>query len=157
MSLTTAKAISRALERATTGKKLAVDFGCGHSPYASSIKCKCFRIDRLKAVKPDLVADLDKPIKLQSGCADVAISLNVVNYLKNKKQFLAEVHRILKPKGLFVVSCMNFYAPHDHPYDTMSVFSLWKLLRGAGFKVKPVDLVHSGIGGTVILLGEKRG
>lgn len=46
-------------------------------------------------------------LPLADGCADIFISLETFEHLPEQAGFLAEVHRLLKPGGLFICSTPN--------------------------------------------------
>ncbi len=52
-------------------------------------------------------ADLNKRLSFDDNFFDGVISSNVVSYLSNPKNTLGEIHRVLKPKGKFVVATLR--------------------------------------------------
>ncbi|MFA4946770.1 MAG: methyltransferase domain-containing protein [Candidatus Micrarchaeia archaeon] len=154
--MSTRSTIEAFLDEHTAHCKKAIDLGCGERPYAEKIHCNCRGLDVNRKVKPDLTADFNEPLPLPDECADFVFSINTINYVREKKLFAREMHRILRRKGSCLVGCMNFFVPHNSRFDTMTVFGLWRLLKEAGFKrIRPIDFVHAGFGGTVLLYAEK--
>ncbi len=48
--------------------------------------------------------DANHPLPYRSGSFDVVISSETIEHLENPLQFLREVYRILKPKGVFILT-----------------------------------------------------
>lgn len=51
--------------------------------------------------------DLEKPLKQKSNTADLIIALEVIEHLFDTDQFLSEIYRVLKPKGVLILSTPN--------------------------------------------------
>ncbi len=51
--------------------------------------------------------DLEKPLKLKSSTADLVIALEIIEHLFDTDAFLSEIHRILKSKGILILSTPN--------------------------------------------------
>ena len=51
--------------------------------------------------------DLEKPLKVKSNTADLVIALEVIEHLFDTDLFLSEIYRILKPKGILILSTPN--------------------------------------------------
>lgn len=51
--------------------------------------------------------DLEKPLKQKSNSADLIIALEVIEHLFDTDQLLSEIHRVLKPNGLLILSTPN--------------------------------------------------
>ncbi len=51
--------------------------------------------------------NLGKPLKLKSNSADLVIALEVIEHLFDTDLFLSEIHRVLKPKGILILSTPN--------------------------------------------------
>lgn len=85
-------------------KKL--NLGCG------STKIKgCINIDVEKSCKPDLVHDfLTKPLPYRDGTISEVYLFHTIEHLKRVQhaRVLSEIHRVLKPNGIFMVSYPEF-------------------------------------------------
>lgn len=53
------------------------------------------------------VADLNVGVPLESASQDVVVATEVIEHLVNPHRFLSEAHRILRPKGSFVLTFPN--------------------------------------------------
>jgi SAM-dependent methyltransferase len=56
---------------------------------------------------PCLEADLNHPLPLDDGSADVVTALEIIEHLENQYQFLREIARVLKPGGHAILSTPN--------------------------------------------------
>ena len=52
-------------------------------------------------------ADLEEPLDCGDASFDLAISLSTIEYLRDPIAFLSEVHRVLRPGGVFLLHTMN--------------------------------------------------
>lgn len=51
--------------------------------------------------------DLEKPLKVKANTVDLVIALEVIEHLFDTDLFLSEIHRIIKPKGILILSTPN--------------------------------------------------
>jgi SAM-dependent methyltransferase len=58
-------------------------------------------------------ADLDQALPLSEGSFDVVVSNQVIEHLSDTDRFVAEIHRVLVPGGLAVVSTENMASWHN--------------------------------------------
>lgn len=94
--------IAHLIEKYTKNQKFGLDIGIGYDNWAEFKKCKMIGIDRKENSKADIVIDLEKPLPFRENSFDVIISINSFNYVKNSRQLLSEVNRILKTNGVLV-------------------------------------------------------
>jgi len=52
-------------------------------------------------------ADLEAPVPVASGAADLVVSLSTIEYLRAPEPFVREAHRLLAPGGAFLLHTMN--------------------------------------------------
>lgn len=57
--------------------------------------------------------DLNKKMSYKSNFFDVITATQVIEHLDNVDNFVSEVHRILKPKSIFIVSTENLASWHN--------------------------------------------
>jgi len=96
---------------------LLVDLGCGQGALLERIDGERLGIDRsgqdlraLGARSPEVrrvEADLNEALPLGDASADVCVMLDALPYLASPRGFLAEVRRVLRAGGYFVVSVPN--------------------------------------------------
>lgn len=114
----------------TEAKKVArgklVDIGCGHMPYRRQLlpQVESYtgvdhpQVHKLyrSAVLPDVLADAHS-LPFKDGSFDIALMLQVLEYLAQPQQALTEAYRILKIGGVLILSAPFMYPIHDAPYD----------------------------------------
>lgn len=120
---------------------LIVDLGSGkNASYNNYLKSRkpatILRVDYDKNKRPDIVADLNKPLPLKSNFADNIFLFNVIYILEDPKQTFREIYRILKEdRKFFMYSPLIFNeAPEPHDYLRYTSEGLKKDLEKIGFK-----------------------
>jgi len=114
-----------------------VDIGAGKAPYKKFINCEKYILVDLEKRGQDeiVVSDLNKRIALSDGVADLVICTEVLEHLKNPQIALNEIYRILKPKGVLILTTPMTWELHEPPNDffRFTKFGLEYLLKQAGF------------------------
>jgi SAM-dependent methyltransferase len=64
----------------------------------------------------DLVANVEK-LPQQSGSVGTIFALNTFEHVRCFWRGFEEIHRVLRPDGVLVVSCPFFFRIHNHPDD----------------------------------------
>lgn len=72
-------------------------------------------------------------IPLADSSADVIYSRQVFEHVRRPEPLLAEVHKVLKPGGLFVGSTSHLEPFHSRSYWNYTPYGFCVLLRDAGF------------------------
>lgn len=127
-----------------------IDIGCGRMTYRQ-------RFEEMGAVylgvdhpviskkyvsgrKPDLLEDVTLGLSLQSGQFDVALLLHSLEYLDSPEKALAESARVLKKRGILILTSPFMYPIHDYPYDKnrFTDVRLVQMIKDAGYKVVKV-------------------
>jgi len=123
-------------------KGVLYDLGCGESPY------KSFFLDHAEQyvgvdwagsfhnTHADIVADLNKPLPIESEVADTVVSLSVMEHLCEPQTMLNEAFRILKPEGRIILQVPWQWWVHEAPYDFFryTPYGLNYMFGKAGFK-----------------------
>jgi SAM-dependent methyltransferase len=126
---------------------LVLDFGGGTAGYDKLFKLerRIFSINIAPERRPSLIADLTRPLPLADACADGVISLNTFEHLGADEVALAELIRVLKPGGNFLVVVPFLYhihgSPNDHHRHTASEWErrLVNLgVPGAAIEIEPL-------------------
>lgn len=109
---------------------LLIDLGCGPGALLERVTGSRLGIDRsrqdlraLGARAPEVrrvEADLNEALPLGDASADVCVMLDALPYLDSPREFLAEVRRVVRAGGYFVVSVPN----------ARQITRLWTLARG---------------------------
>lgn len=175
---------------------VVLDLGCSNGQHIIKTAEKCRKIigvdyDKLqlkiaKAAAKDkkikntsfLKYDLEKRLPFNSNYFDKVLCLDILEHLNKRKQFLLEVKRVLKLKGMVFIAVpnkntswkklqkkagLNFYTDPDHKIE-YSLSKVKKLFSQAGFKIldiKPIvyDTPYAGfidlIGGISLKWYEK--
>lgn len=118
------------------------DLGCGEMPYKDwLLNCvdSYTGVDwgsTLHELKADVLADLNKPLPIESEVADTVLSLSVMEHLCEPQVFLNEAYRILKPNGTMVLQVPFMWWVHEAPYDfyRYTSYGLHYMFEKAGFK-----------------------
>lgn len=66
--------------------------------------------------RPEIFADAQL-LPLQDNAVDHVLLLDVLEHLPDPERCLAEVHRVLKPRGTFTLQVPFLYPIHDSPLD----------------------------------------
>jgi SAM-dependent methyltransferase len=109
------------IDRYFSSGQLVVDLGCGDGTWIDAIRSRYERAigidisDAALTSRGGVVAgweflrrDLDDgPFPLPDGCADAVRANQVIEHVANPLHFVAEVHRVLRPGGVFVATTPN--------------------------------------------------
>lgn len=104
---------------------------------------KFIRVDINEKAKPDVIADLNKPLPFSDNFADAIFLFSVIYILEDPRKTLQEINRILKTGGkLFITSPFIFNeAKEPNDYWRFTSEGLEKLLKKSGFNnilIRPV-------------------
>jgi len=83
----------------------------------------------------DIVADLNKPLPIESCVADIVVSLSVLEHLCEPQTMLNEAYRILKKGGVMIIHVPWQWWVHEAPHDyyRYTPYGLTYMLKKAGF------------------------
>lgn len=117
------------------------DLGSGESPYKEFFlkhTDQYVAVDwasSLHDLKADILADLNKPLPIESEVADTVISLSVMEHLCEPQQFLNEAYRILKGGGAMILQVPFMWWVHEAPHDYFryTCYGLRYMFEKAGF------------------------
>lgn len=123
-----------------TGKSL--DIGCGTKPYAhlfQSSKYVGLEIDTPQNrvnKNADYFYDGNN-FPFEDATFDSVVANEVFEHVFNPEQFLGEILRILKPRGLVLLTMPFVWDEHEQPYDyaRYSSFGIKYLLEKHGFEI----------------------
>jgi SAM-dependent methyltransferase len=126
-----------------------IDLGCGGMPYRKYVVEQTtayhgLDIEEEASVKLTYVGDIQDMRAVKSESYDTAVCLEVLEHVPNPFQASREIHRILEPGGVLILSVPFLNRLHDEPYDYYRFTShgLRHLLENAGFKIEV--LAHRG-------------
>ncbi|MFE9190299.1 class I SAM-dependent methyltransferase [Micromonospora sp. NPDC007208] len=120
-----------------------LDIGCGAGHYAAELLARGARVTGIDASATVLrhaharaaqaqlrLHDLERPLDFAADASfDGVICALVINHLTNRRQLLAEMHRVLRPAGWLVIST-------THPTAD------WRHFGGSYYDDSWVDLPH---------------
>lgn len=120
-----------------------LDVGCGKKPYKNLFKYEEYigmEIEQSGHSHKDENIDVfydGKKFPFEDESFDSAISNQVLEHVFNPNDHLAEIYRVLKPGGRFLISVPFLWDEHEQPYDyaRYSSFGLCYLLETNGFKI----------------------
>lgn len=124
-----------------------LDLGAGPGQFDELLArfAKVVSMDFRAFATTNVVADLTKPLPLQSGAFDAVMASNVLEHIPDTRALLAEVRRVLKPGGRFVATIPFMMRVHQKPYDfnRYTNFQLEALARTAGFSDVRVEALST--------------
>lgn len=86
-----------------------LDLGCGRSKYPGSVG-----LDHFPLPGVDVVANLDKALPFQDGEFDAVFSNQVLEHIRDLVALVREVHRVLRPGGVFLAHVPYFRSSWAH-------------------------------------------
>ncbi len=102
----------RIMAKWAQGRVLDIGFADAPNPYLAG---EVWGFDRCRDVWPDnytyLVQGLCENLCFAADAFDTIVAGQIIEHLMAPYQFLADCHRILKPKGRLVLSTTNPYFP----------------------------------------------
>jgi SAM-dependent methyltransferase len=96
----------------------AIDFGCGSRPYADLVRARgAIYLGAELDESGDLRIDSDGRIEAADGAADILLSFQVLEHVRDLDTYLAEARRLLKADGRMILSTHGTWLYHPHPED----------------------------------------
>lgn len=139
--------LRRLLEAAAAhASGVLVDVGCGHRPYERLFRGRYTRyvgidvpVEKSRAAL-DIVGDAQS-LPLRGGCADTVLATEVIEHLPDAMAFLGEIHRVLRPGGVLILSAPFMEPIHEEPRDFVrfTPYGLRSLLERSGFDVRELS------------------
>jgi SAM-dependent methyltransferase len=120
-----------------------LDVGCGTKPYESLFNVASYiGLDVAGGGHEDAAKSADvyydgKNFPFSDSFFDYAISNQVLEHVFEPEQFMDEIHRVLKPNGLLLITVPFVWDEHEAPYDygRYTSFGLNYLISKKGFKI----------------------
>lgn len=128
------------LSHRVCGKVL--DVGCGQMPYADLFaNVKIIGVD-IGSHKGQITAS-GEALPFQNNIFDSAICFQTLEHVKEPKLLFREVFRVLKPKGILLLTVPFMWGVHSEPYDyyRYTPYGLRYLAEDAGFAIESVNAV----------------
>lgn len=133
------RALKPRLHSSAQGRLL--DAGCGTMPYRGDLP----RVTEYTSVdvetrdpRVDLVADLEDLSALDGESFDSVLCSEVLEHVRHPQRVIGELHRVLKPGGVIILSTPFLCRLHEEPHDYFRYTShgLRILLEEAGFQIE---------------------
>jgi len=145
-------------------KGVMLDLGCGTKPYREYLLSlgnieKYVGLDLETSNHYDVsVADIHwngKQIPLANCSIDSIITTEVLEHCPNPEAVIKEMHRILKPGGVVLLTVPFLWPIHDSPNDEFRYtnYSLKRFFDSAGFKYVNLYALSGWHGSLALLLG----
>lgn len=98
-----------------------LDAGCGAMPFKASVRdlvdeYQSIDIER-KVPDVDFIGDLQDMKALAADSFDVVLCTEVLEHVPQPQKTIAEVWRVLKPQGKFILSVPHLSRLHEEPFD----------------------------------------
>jgi 2-polyprenyl-3-methyl-5-hydroxy-6-metoxy-1,4-benzoquinol methylase len=121
-----------------THSTIALDIGCGKSPYRELLESRGFVVKTMDiddTASPDYVGRIEYT-GLPDLFADLVICTQVLEHSHDPGKGLREIFRILRPHGYLVASAPHIWFYHPHPTDNwrFTQEGLARIVNGAGFE-----------------------
>jgi SAM-dependent methyltransferase len=133
-------ALQAAARKELSGKSQLrlLDVGCGDKPYRAFFAPYCdlhVGVDGYPGAQVDHVAPAER-LPFDRESFDVVLCTQVLQHTDDPAQSVREIHRVLAPGGVCIVSTHGTFIYHPHPVDYWRWTSagLEKLFRDAGFR-----------------------
>jgi len=122
-------------------KGVVLDVGAGTTPYKHLFKFdKYITLDNHSYPGIDITADITKKIPLKNNSIDSVVCFQVLEHVLNPKKAVSEMHRVLKSKGVCLLTTHMAAPLHGEPNDyyRFSKYALQDLFKDFSYvKVKP--------------------
>ena len=127
----------------------ALDLGAGDGSLTERLRREGFRIQAVDAVTHDFrpidigikVSNLNDGIPFDDGSFDVVVSTEVIEHLENPWFFVRELHRVLRPGGVAVISTPNLDSVYVRAYFALTG-RLYNFLDNAYRDIGHITPVH---------------
>lgn len=101
-------------------KVTVLDYGCGDQPYRplfAAMPHEYIAADIPENASADVHLDTAGRLPVPDGSVDVVISAQVLEHVPNVSVYLAECLRVLRPRGVLLLSTHGTWVYHPHPAD----------------------------------------
>ena len=123
-------------------KKKLIDLGCGEMPYRDALDNKLgeyIGVDLPGNPDADFIIDPDsnRCNEINNSSADIVLSIQVLEHVKDPDKYLQEAYRLLKKDGYLILSTHGHWKYHPDPVDywRWTADGLKESLINNGFKI----------------------
>ena len=126
--------------RASSPGGLMLDLGCDHRDFAEP--CAGTNLEYVgmdyQGTKPDLLGDAHS-LPFQDNVFEFVLSISVLEHLRHPLVAIREVHRVLKPGGLFIGTVAFLEPFHQDSFYHHTHLGTYNSLASAGFDVRQIE------------------
>lgn len=101
--------------RRYASNKRALDIGSGNSSYDTYFPNRV-TIDIDSARNPDVIGDAHQ-LPFNDAEFELVLSTEMLEHVKDPGKVVSEMHRVLKPGGMLILTTRFVYPLHDTPHD----------------------------------------
>jgi SAM-dependent methyltransferase len=110
-------AVERLASQVAVLGQRAVDFGCGSQPYRPIFDSHGVGYTGADFTDAEVPIDRNGRIALPEGSADLVLSFQVLEHVRDVERYLSEASRILRRGGWLILSTHGTWLYHPHPED----------------------------------------
>lgn len=110
-------AIEKLVSQVAKAGQRAVDFGCGSQPYRPLLDAHGVTYTGADFTDAEVQIDQNGLIALPEGSADLVLSFQVLEHVRDVERYLSEAARILRRGGWLILSTHGNWLYHPHPED----------------------------------------
>ncbi len=97
--------------------EVAIDFGCGSQPYRSIFDSHGMIYRGADFGNGDIVIEESGRVDIADSNANLVLSFQVLEHVRDVSQYLGEARRILRDNGWLILSTHGNWLYHPHPED----------------------------------------
>jgi SAM-dependent methyltransferase len=110
-------AIARLAAQVAQRGKVAIDLGCGSQPYYSIFAAHGLVYRGADFGEAEILIDDHGRVAAANASADLVLSFQVLEHVRDVGQYLTEAQRILRDDGWLILSTHGTWLFHPHPED----------------------------------------
>ncbi|HEY3797819.1 MAG TPA: class I SAM-dependent methyltransferase [Caulobacteraceae bacterium] len=149
-----AREIRALIARTVAPQMTVLDFGCGNMPYRPLFEAAgAHYLGADFDGSPDIHIDAAGHIDAPDATADLVVSFQVLEHVRDLATYFAEARRVLKPGGRLILSTHGTWLYHPHPQDhrRWTREGLIAEMAGYGFTVSDCAAVVGPLAWTTVL------
>ncbi|MFI4973003.1 MAG: class I SAM-dependent methyltransferase [Caulobacterales bacterium] len=113
-----ARIIARLAAQVGAPGRVALDFGCGSRPYEPLFRgAGCAYRGADFGGEAEVLIDAEGRLHAPDHSADLVLSFQVLEHVRDLATYFAEARRVLRPGGTMVLSTHGTWLYHPHPED----------------------------------------
>jgi SAM-dependent methyltransferase len=110
-------AIEKLASRVASRGKVAIDLGCGTQPYRPIFEAAGLTYRGADFDSADIRIQGSGRVEAPDGSADLVLSFQVLEHVRDVGQYLDEALRVLRGDGWMILSTHGTWLYHPHPED----------------------------------------